>query len=173
MQFWLANILSDEIAPKIKAAATMAPIMYLDHQTSLFVKLSMKHGIDKLLEKYFVSFLWLKKDYSIFNSVAMDIAPRFLQLVPRTFWKIVQTFTGFNDKLHVDLERVPMLAKNDVGGTSMKNIKHFMQVIGTKRFATLEREGQPMQDYPVEKLAKNLGDMDILMFVGPKDAFSQ
>lgn len=42
----------------------------------------------------------------------------------------------------------------------------------TGRFSTLEREGQPMQDYPIEKLAKNLENTDVMLFVGENDALS-
>ena len=43
----------------------------------------------------------------------------------------------------------------------------------TGRFATLERPGEPMQDYAVEKLMENLKDTDLMLFVGQNDALSQ
>lgn len=146
--------------------------MYTGNQNSLFVKESIKYGIDSFLITHFDKILWLKKGYSLLNDVILEIAPRALELVPRTAWYFVQAIVGFDQESHMSPDRMPMLAKNDVGGTGTVNLKHWDQMMKTGRFATLERDGQPAKDYPVEKLAKNLNNTDLLIFVGSNDALA-
>lgn len=66
-----------------------------------------------------------------------------------------------------------MMGRNDVGGSSTVNLKHWIQLFKTGRFASLERPGHPMVDYPVANLAKNLEGTPITLFAGLNDALSQ
>lgn len=55
----------------------------------------------------------------------------------------------------------------------MTNIKHWLQLMTTSRFGTLEKPGQPMQDYPVWYLKEFMAPIDeILLMVGTKDVLS-
>ena len=67
---------------------------------------------------------------------------------------------------------MPMIAKNDVGGTSTTNLAHWCQNLKDGRFASLEKKGQPSKEYPVENLTKNLNNKDIMLFVGSNDALA-
>lgn len=51
-----------------------------------------------------------------------------MRFFPRTVWAFVESICGFNRKLHVDLARMPMMANNDIGGTSAKNLMHWVQM---------------------------------------------
>lgn len=62
---------------------------------------------------------------SLFNDIILDIAPRFVQLLPRFVWSFVQLIVGINDVSQVDPARLPMLAVNDLGGVSTTNLKHW------------------------------------------------
>jgi len=165
-------MLHDDIGSKVKAMAALAPVMFVGNQTSPFVDLSIKYGIDTLLINNMDSILWLKKGSSLLADIIVDIAPRFIQIFPRFVWSFVQCIVGIDKVSHMDPVRMPMMAMNDVGGTGTINLKHWDQNMKTGRFSTLERDGQPTQDYPVEKLVKNLENTDLMLFVGENDALS-
>lgn len=124
-QFWLANILHDDIGSKIKKMAACAPVMFLHHTNSEFVNLSLKYGIDKLLIDNFNEILWFKDGYNAIYTIIDSISPRFLELVPRTSWMLVQSIVGYDKDMHLDVAMMPMMGRNDVGGTSTINLKHW------------------------------------------------
>jgi len=82
-------MLHDDIGSKVKAMAALAPVMFVGNQTSPFVDLSIKYGIDTLLINNMDSILWLKKGSSLLVDVIVDIAPRFIQIFPRFVWSFV------------------------------------------------------------------------------------
>jgi hypothetical protein len=49
-----------------------------------------------------------------------------LRTFPRSSWNMVQSIVGFDDNYHIDLATLPMMAVNDVGGTSSKNVLHWI-----------------------------------------------
>jgi len=49
-----------------------------------------------------------------------------LHYLPRTVWNVVEGIVGFDKNYHIDLAQMPMMARNDVGGTSTKNIMHWI-----------------------------------------------
>lgn len=67
---------------------------------------------------------------------------------------------------------MPMMARNDVGGTSTQNLKHWAQHVKNGKFQTLETDQKPAQDYDVTKLTENLSETNFLLFVGGKDALT-
>jgi len=174
MQFWIANILNDDLGSKLEGMVGFAPIMYLGNQTSVFVntlfglkldKIWMKLGNDKLL--------FLKNGYNWFDSLVCKVAPTFVNFVPRTVWTFVQTIVGIDKKSHMNPRFMPMMAKNDVGGTGMWNIEHYRQLVFSDKFLTPDRPGMPAPtEYDISKLKENLKDVKIQFFVGSKDAFS-
>ena len=50
-----------------------------------------------------------------------------IRAFPNTVWTYVETIVGYNDEPHIDLGRLQMMAKCDVGGTSSKNMEHWWQ----------------------------------------------
>lgn len=84
------------------------------------------------------------KDSILYMPNAVKMSP-LLHFFPRLTWSFVQTITGFNSELHVDLSAMPMMAANDVGGTSTKNMLHWIQMIRTKRFRAFDYGSQKNQ----------------------------
>lgn len=140
-QFWLANVFYPELSKKIEAMAALAPVMFYQDPNSALVSLAIKYGLDQVLFDSMEEVLWFKSGYNWIYTFINEISPRFLQLVPRTTWMFVQAIVGFDNRSHVDIGRMPMMARNDVGGSSTVNLKHWAQLVKTKRFATLERPG--------------------------------
>lgn len=96
----------------------MAPVAYVGHQTSPLVKcLDLLHIAD-LLYEYFNDFLYLPT----VSTYAIPI----LHHLPRFVWNIVEGIVGFDKVYHIDLAELPMMARNDVGGTSTKNLMHWL-----------------------------------------------
>lgn len=139
-QFWLSNILREDVGPKIAAMAAFAPVMSVAHANSPAVNLCIKMGFDKFLKKYFDHILVLRPGSSLLNDIILEIAPRFIQLMPRTVWMFVQTIVGIDVTSHMNPARMAMMAKNDVGGTSIINLLHWLQLIETKRFGPYRRD---------------------------------
>ena len=49
-----------------------------------------------------------------------------LDYLPRTVWAGVCALVGYDSGYHIDLGELPMMARNDVGGTSSKNTMHWI-----------------------------------------------
>jgi len=65
-----------------------------------------------------------------------------------------------------------MMVKNDLGGTSTQNFKHWMQIYFSDKFQTLQTRNQKPEDYDVSRLKENLKNTNIYLFVGKKDALT-
>lgn len=94
-------------------------------------------------------------------------------IFPKTTWAIVGSLIGYNDHANIDWNRFPVVVKNDVGGSGMTNIMHWIQTGQTGRFATFGTQNETIKDYPVENLKNNLSPIDeILLIVGSKDVLA-
>lgn len=120
----------------------LAPVMYVGNQTSPIVHIAEKYGLDTYVINHFMEVLWLKKGSGLLADIIVDIAPRCLELVPRTTWTVVQSIVGFDEVSHMSEARMPMMARNDVGGTSTTNLKHWDQMMKDGRFAPLSKDGE-------------------------------
>jgi hypothetical protein len=57
------------------------------------------------------------------------ISPLFepvIHFLPRTIWAVISALVGFDLEYHIDLGELPIMARNDVGGTSTKNTMHWI-----------------------------------------------
>ena len=125
-------------------------------------------GIDKILLNAFDELLWLKDGYSHFDTFVYDYAPTILTFVPRTTWAFVEAIVGVDGVSHMSNKRMPMMARNDVGGSSTTNLKLWMKNIRSKGFTDLDGHS-----YAIGTLKQRLANTDILLLAGTHDAFSQ
>jgi len=72
--------------------------------------------------------------HNIFTEAA-QILTRYL---PHVTWTIGECFGGFDDGINVNLRRIPMMANNDVGGSSTKNMMHWAQMVRSGRVAEFD-----------------------------------
>ena len=63
---------------------------------------------------------------------------------------------------------MPMMARNDIGGTGTHNLNHWAKNIKTKKFADFQGNL-----YDVSKLKTTLNNTELLLFDGANDAFSE
>ena len=167
-QFWVANTMYPDLGQKIERMVAFAPVMYLAHQNGPLVLLALETGIDHILLNAFDELLWLKDGYSRFDTFVYDYAPTILTFIPRTTWAFVEAIVGIDGQSHMSNKRMPMMARNDVGGSSTTNLKLWAKNIREKGFGDLN--GKP---YAVETLKERLANTDILLLAGTHDAFSQ
>ena len=59
-QFWLGNIVNQDLGQKIETMIGVAPVMYVGNQTSIMATLGVNIGLDVYLEEHFWSLLWIK-----------------------------------------------------------------------------------------------------------------
>ena len=67
-----------------------------------------------------------------------------------TFWRFLETFCGMSKTIHTDLDRMPVVARNEPGGTGIFNMVHWANQVIYKDFirwdlgteGNLEKYGQ-------------------------------
>jgi hypothetical protein len=74
--------------------------------------------IADLVYNYFDHFMYMP-------ALSVKMEP-ILHFLPRFVYNIVEGLCGYDKEYHVDLSYLPMLARNDVGGTSSKNMMHWV-----------------------------------------------
>jgi lysosomal acid lipase/cholesteryl ester hydrolase len=126
-QFWIANTMDPEFGKHVKAMAGLAPVMY---QGDISYSFAVSHSMNffkNVIDSMFMELLWLKDGYNTLYTFIDAISPRALQFFPRTSWTLVQAIVGFDKVSHLDNKMMPMMGKNDVGGSSTKNLNHWLQ----------------------------------------------
>jgi hypothetical protein len=63
-----------------------------------------------------------------------DLFVTAIHYLPRTTWRFVEAIVGYDKNYHIDLGDLPMMARNDVGGTSTKNMMHWTQNVRSGQF---------------------------------------
>ena len=76
--------------------------------------------------------------HSMSSFMYIPVVPEFFQPAIHYFTRTVNSFicglVGYDHTLHIDLSYLPMLSRNDVGGTSSKNLLHWIQNVRTGGF---------------------------------------
>ena len=112
----------------------------------------------------------------------MPVVPPFFQpvihAIPRTVWSGIQAIVGFDKNLHVDLGFMPMIVRNDCGGTSTKNLLHWAQNMrsgswrqfdyGEEKNMEVYGQKKPLE-YNLESLKTRLSNVPMMLFVGNND----
>ena len=65
-------------------------------------------------------------------------AESLLHFFPRTIWAFLCSMVGFDKTQHIDMGMLPMMGRNDVGGTSTKNLMHWTQMIRSGNFEAFD-----------------------------------
>lgn len=120
-QWFAANSIHDNINKKYKAFIGMAPVM------SVY---DMSSTVERLLEKLYIA-EYMDDGTSILyeKSIVPWIGTYFANMFPRLLWSIVQMVVGDNEhpyKPRIEYANLPKMANNNVGGTSTKNLVHWM-----------------------------------------------
>lgn len=171
-QWFIANALDSELAAKFKAFIGLAPVMYVYNQNSVLATTLSLLEIPDLLVEYIDSFLYIPQ--------LSALGPVFLHAFPRFVWNIVQTIVGFDKEQHLDLAMLPMMGRNDVGGTSTKNLLHWVQMVRAGYFQQFDFGTSDLnmiaygQSYPPQyntaNFKTNLAHVNMLLFAGGNDA---
>lgn len=112
------------------------------------------------------------------NNILTQAGQVLTRYFPHLTWTVIGCFGGFDDSLHVNLKRIPMMVNNDVGGTSSKNMMHWAQMVRSGRvspfdygtYYNLQEYGAIVPpEYLVETLSSRLHNIPIILFTGAKD----
>ena len=130
-QWFIANTLYPNLHEKYAAFVGFAPVLYVGN-----VKSAMTQTLDMLEAPEFgmlsnLGVLTVSKEIT-------DLMQTFVRYLPRTIWEFTSALCGFDDTLKVDLARLPMMANNDMGGTSAKNILHWAQSVRTGKVSRFD-----------------------------------
>lgn len=108
------------------------------------------------------------------------VGPYFLHQFPRFVWAFIETIVGFDKQQHLDLATLPMMGRNDIGGTSTKNLLHWVQMVRAGYFQQFDFGSADAnmiaygQSYPPQyntgTFKTNLAHVKILLFAGGNDA---
>ena len=157
---------------KLKTFVGLGPVMYVGHMYSPLVHLIDKtRFVDIMLALGMNNALLLPEEISI---GLRDFVLRF----PSTVWQFIEMITGMTAEVQADLSRMPVMARHEPGGTSMKNVMHWIQMIRSKRFQrfdygkqkNLEYYGsEDPPEYDLELIKKNMQDVPMQLYAGTKD----
>lgn len=136
--------------------------MFVGHQTSDLVSLLSTLRIDVIIEALFKNVLFKA------SGIFAKIGPVFIDRLPRFVWAFVQSIVGFDEENHMDPARMPMMGRNDVGGTSTQNLKHWTMNMKSGDFADMNGN-----EYNTSLLQQRLANTHLLLFVGANDALAQ
>jgi hypothetical protein len=91
--------------------------------------------------------------------------------IPQTVWAGVELIVGIDQESHMEKARMPMMARNDIGGTSTKNAYHWARSVVDQKFGPLDDETMTIiEEYDTSKLKESLANTHIQLFVGSNDA---
>jgi len=114
----VANAINPDLAQYFKAFIGIAPVASVGYQESALLTALDLLNIADLFYEYFKSFLYFPH--------ITKIAESLIHLLPRTVWAVASALCGYDIGLHISLQELPMMARNDVGGTSTKNMMHWL-----------------------------------------------
>ena len=123
-----AATLYPDFPKKIKAFVALGPAMYVKNMYSPLMAPLVRIPLVDLLYKLNLNNALLFPDFC--SVILRELVLRF----PSVTWQFVETIAGFTVNLQVDLSRMAVMARNEPGGTSMKNCLHWMQMIRTGEY---------------------------------------
>ncbi|TNV82823.1 hypothetical protein FGO68_gene15928 [Halteria grandinella] len=173
-QWFLANALYPEINQKFKAFIGIAPVIYADNVHTALVDTLIKAEVpEKLMKKGMAFMHTTEKVVTYLRKMARHF--------PRTALVFVQSICGVNERQHVDPSRIPIMAGNDIGGTSAKTLYHWKQLVetgmirefdyGVEKNLKLYNQTTP-PPYAIDTLKDRLSQVHIMLFIGDKDIFT-
>lgn len=96
----------------------MAPVVYTSNHLSVLTTLVDKLEIAELLHYYLDGLLQQSflPAYGVYG----------LHYFPRVSLNFICALVGYDREQHIDLSFLPMMARNDIGGTSTKDMLHWI-----------------------------------------------
>lgn len=102
--------------------------MYVGNQYSPIIKVLIKSGLANLLTKiHFYNFIMMPNPVSIF-------VRNFVVKFRTTFWRMLESVCGMSKVIHTDMDRIPIIARNEPGGTSIWNMLNWLDNIESGKF---------------------------------------
>ena len=122
MQFWTGNILNDNIGSRIDKFVGFAPIMYLGNMYSNTIYLQLLTRYEYILPLFSDTMMYYGKYHDFVVPFFIEVAHYF----PRTLWAYLENGFGISYWANIDYSQLPVMARNDIGGTSVTNTMHYV-----------------------------------------------
>jgi lysosomal acid lipase/cholesteryl ester hydrolase len=164
-QFFAAADVIDGLENKIAGFVGLAPVMYIGNIVSPFIWILAYSGLETILG-------WLK-EYNFF------ILPDYINPVFRAFtihfrtfvWRVLGLVMGIDEKVNVDLSRMPVMANHEPGGTSYYNMLHWLQSLKSGEFQKLNLGNEEdIQLYNTTHIAETFSKFPSYIIAGENDA---
>lgn len=147
--------------------------MYVTHVYSPAVTLLRKSGLDKFLIKAgFYNFL-------VFPNPVSIIFREGINHFRRTFWRLLEMACGMSKVIHTDMELMPTIVRNEPGGTSVFNGKHWLDNMNNGDFNRFDygNDAENIKKYgsatvpkfDVNRMSRNFKNFPSLFISGAKD----
>lgn len=153
----------------------MAPVLYTGNLHSALIDTLDKIQGPEIAFTFLDAMLYFREIY------ITHAAQYLVKYFPRLSWWVCSCFGGFGENINVEISRIPMMANNDIGGTSTKNMMHWSQMIRTGTVAQYDygpagnllqyRQLNPPK-YEVNTLTERLSEVPITLFSGDKDVLA-
>lgn len=118
-QFFVANALNN-ISERIATFSAIGPVMYVSNIYSPAVKILRDIHLDTaLIDLQFYNLLVIPNPISV-------ILREFVNKFRNTMWRFIEMACGMSKVIHTDLSLMPTLVRNEPGGTSIFNGKHWL-----------------------------------------------
>ena len=159
----------EEFGSKIERFVALSPPLYVDHIGSEMMKAMADADFDRYIHKRVNALLFFRPSHNCFDKYTLDFMPAVISFFPRATWAFVQGLIGFNEVSHMDVGRMPMMARNDVSSTSTQNLAHWTQLVRTGKIETFAADETRRIPYEIGKLRTNLKSTKMLIFRGTTD----
>ncbi len=154
-QFFIKAILDPQyVNSHIKSFVGLAPVLFVHHIPGAVEQYLGQSGLVDFL--YAAGF----KNFGVLPFMPSLYVP-FCKVFPGLVRQIVTSITGHTQNQTFDLTRLSVMARNEVGGTSVQNMMHWVQLMRSGRFTmfdyglekNMEKYGQPQPpEYDLTKL---------------------
>ena len=171
-QFFIANSMLN-IATKINAFVGLGPVIYCSNQKSPIAVIMNYFGVINILKYFKIN------NIMIWPEIVNVELKNLIGHIRKSLWRFIQMICGIEEEITVDLSRMPVLMRNEPGGSSLTNLIHWLQMFDSGAFQRMdygEEEnmkiyGQPTAPlYDIEALKENLKDMPMMLVRGEVDS---
>ena len=175
--FFAAADIIPNLEDKISGFIALSPVMYVGNIVSPYIKLLVNlplPQIFKFLQEYNLG-VWPNYEDGILRFISSHLR--------RTGARLVQLMFGIHKDIHFNLDRLPVLATHQPGGTSLFNLLHWRQGIVSGEFKMYdfgtpeenrEHYGQDTPPfYNTTRIQQTFSKIPSLLFAGTADAFAR
>ena len=170
-QFFGANALED-YSDRVELFVGLGPVINPSHQNSPLISVILWTNLQSVLQTFGIN------NILVLPGMVSIIARNLIEKFKTVTWRFIQLLCGINTDPMIDLDRMPVMVRNEPGGTSLQNLLHWLQIMRTGVFAKYDYGRDfNIQNYGTEEppvydtkfMAKNIRKYPTLLVRGEND----